>query len=115
MSYQLVFWKQPIDFPEEPRRVYEQLINGERVNELDEVQGDRFLGRVTEAFAFGWERLDEFNWERSDGSFVVEVGPQHFMIVSYSLPGDVLNDFIDIAAEFGCQLYDPQTDVRFKG
>ncbi len=115
MSYQLVFWKQPIDFPAEPRRVYEQLMNGERVDDLDEVQGDRFLGRVAEAFAFGWERLDEFNWERADGSFVVEVGPQHFVVESYDLPGDVLNEFIDIAAEFGCKLYDPQTGVRFAG
>ncbi len=115
MSYQLVFWKQPTGTPADPQPVYERLLDGERVAELEEVPGDRFLARVAEQFAAGWERLDEYNWERADGSFQVEVGPQHFLVVSYSLPGEVLNEFIDIAAEFECKLYDPQTGVRFEG
>lgn len=115
MSYQLVFWKQPSGTPPDPQPVYERLMDGERVDGLDELPGNRFLDRVAEQFAAGWERLDRYNWERPDGSFQVDIGPQYFVVVSYSLPGEVLNEFIDIAAEFGCKLYDPQTGVRFEG
>ena len=45
----------------------------------------------------------------------MEVGPRHFLILSYRLPGKVLNQFIDIGAEFGCKLYDPQVGERFEG
>jgi len=115
MSYQLIFWKQPPGSPADPLAVYERLMAGERVAGLDELPGDRFRAGVAEAFAVGWERLDEYNWERADGSFQIEVGPQHFLVVAYSLPGEVLNEFIDIGSKFGCKLYDPQTGVRFEG
>jgi hypothetical protein len=115
MSYQLVFWKQERGSPVDPRPVYERLMDEEQVVGLSVLPGDRILERIAETFRDGWNRLDRLNWERADGAFQVEVGPQHFLIVSYSLPGEVLNLFIDIGAEFGCKLYDPQVGERFEG
>jgi len=115
MSYQLVFWKQSASAVTMPQSVYERLMAGERVAGLCDLPGDRFLARIAEHFTAGWERLDDYNWEHVDGSFQVAVGPQHFLVISYNLPGEVLNEFIDLAAEFGCKLYDPQTGERFEG
>jgi hypothetical protein len=106
MSYQLVFWKQPPGEPADPQAVCEQPMDGELAAGLDEVPGDDFLTRITERFAAGFERLDGCNWERADGSFQVAFGPRHFLVISYSLPDEVLDEFVDIAAEFGCRLYD---------
>lgn len=115
MSYQLVFWSQQPGEPSNPQQVCERLMEGEAVDGLEELPGDRILSRIAEAFSQGWERLDDLNWERSDGSFQVEIGLQYFLIESYSLPGEVLNQFIDIGAEFGTKLYGPQVGERFEG
>ena len=115
MSYQLVFWKQPAECAVAPQSIYERLMEEEHVPELDHLLNDRFLALVAETFAVGWQRLDEYNWEGIDGAFQIEVGPQHLLVTSYGLPGEILNEFIDIAAGFGCKLYDPQAGVRFEG
>ncbi len=115
MSYDLAFWKQTPTTQTEPQVTFERLLNEERVEGLDELLIERILARIAEVFAVGWERLDKYNWERDDGSFQVGVGSQYFLIFSYSLPGEVLNEFIDIATEFGCKLYDPQTMERYEG
>jgi hypothetical protein len=114
VSYDLSFWKQKPRVRLDPQAVYERLLEGERIEGLVDLPVDRILARIAETFVDGWERLDEYNWEAAEGSFQVHVSPQHFLISSYSLPGEVLNLFIDIGLEFGCRLYDPQTDVRFE-
>ncbi|MFO0843809.1 MAG: hypothetical protein U0797_15675 [Gemmataceae bacterium] len=115
MSYELVFWKQSPGNPADPLPIYEQLMEGEQVAGLEKLPGDRILGRVAEMFKDGWVRLDELNWERSQGAFLVELGPQHFRVDCYGLPGEVVNLFIDIGAEFGAKLFDPQVGERFEG
>lgn len=90
MSYQLVFWKQSPGSPVNAQVAYEGLLDGEHVSDLVPVPGVRFLARVADVFGDGWERLDELNWEGAGGAFQIEVGPQHFLVVGYSLPAEGL-------------------------
>jgi hypothetical protein len=95
--------------------VYSRLCAAERVEGLEDLPIERIMARVAEAFASGWERLDEWNWESAEGSFQISTTPQYFRVDCYGLTGETMNQFIDIAQEFGCKLYDPQTGVRFEG
>ncbi|MDB5344723.1 MAG: hypothetical protein JWP89_3100 [Schlesneria sp.] len=115
MSYDLCFWKQAPKAPADPQDTYERLIEGERVEGVSDLPADRILTRIAEIFTGSWERLDDSNWEREDCSFQVWFTPQCFVVYAYSVPGDDLNLLIDIGAEFGCMLYDPQVGERFEG
>jgi hypothetical protein len=65
---------------------------------LDDLAGDRFVARVAAHFTDGWERLDDYNWERQDGSFQLEIGPQHFMVTHTGPPSRGWRDKADVAA-----------------
>jgi hypothetical protein len=113
MSYDLGFWKQEPGSTLDPQGVYERLSEGERVEGLEDLPVDRITARIAETFSEGWDRLDPDNWESPQGSFQVSTTPQSIRVDCYGLTGEVMNEFIGIAQEFGCPLYDPQTGVRF--
>jgi hypothetical protein len=113
VSYDLAFWKQVPGTPADHQTTYERVLEEERVEGLADLPGDSILARIAETD--GWERLDQYNWEAAQGAFQVWIGPQCFIVHSYSLPGEVLNLFIEIGVEFGCRLYDPQVGERYEG
>jgi hypothetical protein len=113
MAHQLVFWKQAPGNPPDAHAVYVELMREEAVAGLDTLPGDRFLARVAEEFATGWERIDERAWE-GDGLFQIETGPQHVLVICHSVTEETMNRLIDIGLELGCRLYDPQIKWRFE-
>ncbi|MFL5329300.1 MAG: hypothetical protein ACJ8C4_10330 [Gemmataceae bacterium] len=115
MSYDLCFWKQNSSSPGDHQATYARLLEEQVVEGLSELPKIEILNHITETFGEGWKRLDDYNYECPQGSFQVCIGPQYFVISSYSLPGEILNLFIDVAAEFGCKLFDPQVGERFEG
>jgi len=108
MDYHLVFWKQTPGVSADPREVYQRLIHGKRVPGLDELPGARVKARVLDAFASGWYQRNELYWEGPGVRVAVRIGPQHFGIECNVLPVELLNRFMEIGAEFGCNPFDPQ-------
>jgi len=116
MSYDLDFWKYQPGVVLSHQEVYEKLSNGSAVDGLEEIPIPKILKRVNEVFSLaGWRKIDDAHWESEKGSFEIYTTPQFLRVDCYSMAGEDMNLFIDIATEFGCPLYDPQTGERFDG
>jgi hypothetical protein len=115
VSYDLNFWKQKPGVRLDAQTVYERLSAGEHVEGLEDLPIDRMMGKVCQAFAIGWSRLDPVTWEAPRKSFQVFTTPQFFRVDCGGMTGEEMNRFIDIGIEFGCPLYDPQTGQRYEG
>ncbi len=116
MSYDLDFWK----YENEPgegqdhQAIYEKLSNGETVAGLAQLPIDQIMQQVADRFTqAGWEEVDAVSWEKDGSAFQLFTTKQFFRVDCYGMEGEDMNAFIDIAAEFGCPLYDPQVEERF--
>ncbi|MAT72744.1 MAG: hypothetical protein CMJ58_24965 [Planctomycetaceae bacterium] len=114
MSYDLDFWKYRKDVSLDDQETYERLSDGQFVDGLEELPIDLMLARLKEVFA-SWQQVDERFWQGDSGSFEVFTTPQFFRVDCYGMDGEDMNSIIDVAAEFGCPLYDPQVGQRFDG
>jgi hypothetical protein len=112
MSYHLVFWKEKPDAKLAPKHVDAELNAGKVIEGLEDLPTEHILDRIRSAHSTGWTQLDPFTWEASKKSFQVFIKPQFFLVTCGGLTGEEMNVFIDIGIEFGCALYDPQTEVR---
>jgi len=113
MGYDLNFWKQQPGVKLDAQGTYERLSNGEEVEGVESLPIDEIAGRVEQAFAT-WSRLDPVTWDGPVGGFQLYMTPRLFRVDCFGMTGDDMNTFINIALEFGCPLYDPQTGVRFE-
>lgn len=116
MSRHLAFWKYDDGIYYDNQQVYEEVCcDGKSLKGLFELPVNDILGRVNEVFS-NYEKLDEYNYESTDGDFTVIVTEQAVLFdCSWSLPEPELNKIIDIMLEFDCPLYDPQISMRFDG
>lgn len=109
MSYDLVMWKSQSGVSLTPQEVYEQLCEGEPVDSLEHLPLDRILESVKERFPGIEEDMYELNWENGEESLQVTWSPQHAHFECHSPSEDTLLRLVQIAAEFECVLYDPQS------
>ena len=114
MGYDLNFWKYQPGKVLDHLETYQKLSDGKEVDGLEELPIEKITERVKQVFAT-WEQLDWQTWQSANGSFQIYVTPQLFRVDCYGMNGDDMNLFIDIGAEFGCPLYDPQVNQRFDG
>jgi hypothetical protein len=119
MSYDLAFWKQDESEKRSARELYELFLERRRVDGFPELPVEAVVARLMETFPSsvrepngGSEWLD---WTSEDGGsgFQVEWTSQCVWTSLRPLDGDRANLIVDVANEFGCALYDPQTDERF--
>jgi len=119
VSYDLVFWRQDAAEDRPPQMLYEAFLERQRVEGIAELPVDAFLERLMQAFPSlvrepngDGEWLD---WTSPDGrsGFQVEWTSQCGWATLRPLDEDCANRIIDVANDFGCALYDPQTDERF--
>ena len=116
MSYDLDFWKYRNGVSLEHHSVYERLSDGEYVEGVEDLPIEAMLLRLKEIFSDGWSQLDELAWESDGrGAFQIFTTSQFFRVDCYGMEGEDMNRFIDLGAEFGCSLYDPQVETRFDG
>lgn len=115
MSYDLNFWNEPADFKEKPQNVYRSLSDGVPVDGLNQIDVCGFYKRIIQEFPSAEESHGFLNWEGESNSFQVSSSSQHVRIDCYGETGEWMNVFIDIGKEFGCPLYDPQTNERYVG
>ena len=117
MGYQLVFWREEVPCGK-PSDTYARLMEEISVSGLASIPTEPIVLRIASAFSEGIEGVSDgfgMSWVAEDdaSSFQVETSAQHVLVELRPLNRDIANTIIDIATEFGCPLYDPQTDERF--
>ena len=122
MSYDLCFWRETSPHAVPPQVVSSQL------TDLQESCGIALLpvAKIKERFLASFPEVEdsgnELNWEGAGSYFQVSwpIGLKPgftagiFVTCGYELlkTPDVVNRIIAVANEFGCALYDPQSDER---
>lgn len=127
MSYDLYFWKQMPACKDTPGAIVQAFHEGgSATDQLEQLDINAFVARVQAVFpgseleTYRHPETGEFRQlilDPEDTDWVVLVGwsNKHIEVESHGAPGETLNLFIDIAIEFDCPLYDPQTGVRYVG
>jgi hypothetical protein len=127
MSYFLSFWKQTSECRRSPKQIEDLLLEDPKRQALDGLEpldtwriaarfSEFFPEIVDNRFSKSTE-LAQSEWESQDGtrSFVIDWYSLHFGIQCCTATTDELNRAIDVAIEFGCRLFDPQTGIRYEG
>jgi hypothetical protein len=114
MSYDINFWKQerPLDLG--AQEIYKRLSAGDSVDGLASLPVERILAELREAFP-AFDPTEKFPLVSiGDGSIEFIWSVQHFR---FDLRGDVgaehQNLLVQIMAEHGCPMYDPQLGKRY--
>jgi hypothetical protein len=115
MSYELIFWHQT------PAQTKSPLAgtDGQHADGLTELPVEEILSSVMRHFPGTKSELNRpaewLSWVSSNGrdSFEVTWSRQHFRIDCRRLHSDHMNQLVEIGAEFGCPLFDPQINERF--
>lgn len=116
MSYNLHFWNQSPCCTLEPSKVLEQLTDCNIPSGVESLPSDKIRGRILEEFP-SIEDLGSpsLTWESGDECFLVSIGENCIDVESHGATAETLNQLIELAIEFDCHLYDPQTGVRYVG
>ena len=89
---------------------------GDEVRDLSELPVAQYTERILEVVPGAVLSETQILWESDDHRAACVVGWSS-QWVHVNLTGDwphsLANYFIDVGDEFGCALYDPQTDERF--
>lgn len=125
MSYDLYFWRQEPECSLSPAEIVGRLeeSNTPDIPGLAHLDTARLIVRLREVLPEIYENQTtdpdfplQLIWEdKDDNAFLVHWSEIHVSIESHGVDGEILNKIIDVALEFGCRLYDPQTDVRYDG
>ena len=119
MSYDLLFWKQEAGLTLDPADVLSSIAEDKPIVGLAGLPIREWTEAVLKAFPDAREEpngsREWITWTSRDEakSFQMEWSPVHVWVTCRPLNIDIANRFIDIASEFGCLLYDPQTGERF--
>ncbi len=114
MGRQLVFWKYEDNVRLDDKKVYEKICDQEDIDGLLPLPINEILLQINSVFS-RYNKLDDYNFESANGSFTLYITERSVIFdCSWGLPEAELNKMIDIMNEFGCPLYDPQIEVRFK-
>lgn len=115
MSMDLDFWKYKKDVEQNHKEVYEEACcGGIELPVLEILPIGEIRDRIFSAFK-DWTTMDGDTFKKEGhGSFSIFTTSQIVRIDCFDMDGDVMNTFIDIMAQYGCALYDPQTSERFE-
>ena len=123
MSYDLYFWKQTADCTTMPSEIVESFITGDKILGLEPIPITQILAQLQKIFPQlkpanpkNPKSEPRLEWQSKGGAscFFVSWSELHFEIEGYNVRKSRYNQIIDIALEFNCPLYDPQTDVRYE-
>ncbi len=114
MSMDLNFWKYKEGAAHDDSRVYElACCDGGHMDVLEPLPIDEIIGKTAAVFS-GWDSPDNCHYEKENrGAFEIFTTPQIVRFDCSGMLGEDMNALIDILAEFGCPLYDPQVPARF--
>lgn len=114
MSMDLDFWKYREGAAHNDSKIYEAACCDGKISEdLENLPIEEILEKVAAAFPC-WKALNSKSYENEDGSaFEIFTTSQIVRFDCYGMKGGDMNLLMDILAEFGCPLYDPQVSTRF--
>lgn len=113
MSVDLDFWRYKEGAVHDNDKIYSlACCDGETVEGLEDLPIEDILKKTASVFS-DWNALNENIYEKSDASFEISVTSQTVRFDCYGVSEDDMNRLIDIMADFGCPLYDPQISTRF--
>ncbi len=123
MSYDLYFWRQSADVTLAPGDVLRALLNGSTPAGIARIPIEDVLARlrvefpdIIENHTQDPEQPLQLIWDSpSNGTFLLAWSSYYLGVEGHGVPGDVFNRIIDVMHEFGCPLYDPQTETRYVG
>ena len=123
MSYDLYFWQQSAECDVAPDVAIQRFSESQTVDGIAPLDVSAIIARLKDVFPDITENplsLAEcpvqLIWEHdTDGTFIALPCTTYLCIESHGASNDVLNRIIDIAHEFKCPLYDPQTNERYTG
>lgn len=112
--YELLFWRYQDGIYLNHHLVYEAIIEEQEVAGLEELPVTVILNRINTLFS-QWEKVDDNSWKnnKGKGAFQIKTTPQSIQIDCYGTEGKVMNQLVDVLAEFNCPLYDPQVPERY--
>ena len=116
-SYELFFWRQESMMTLSSRAIYESLRDGRAVDGLAHLAIDQLVAGVMVSFPearvepHGAERVT-WRAENGEDGFEVTWSPQHLRVDCWHLGEAAVTTFIELAARYGCPLYDPQSGQR---
>lgn len=112
MSYDLCFWREETPTGLTPSEIYGRACDGEWIDGLAELPMEDILDAFERAFP---EIRPEGDCPRPVGAFQVETTYGLAVFVScYGSPVSDINRIIELMIDFGCPLYDPRVDERFR-
>ena len=127
MSYQLTFWKYNNGIYLDSKKVYnDSCIEYLKVDGLSALPVDKIINDIKNRHK-NWELMQEstldgekgtvytFLFDKDNRAFEAEISEQSVLFDCHGLDGDQMNELIDIMLEYGCCLYDPQTETRYDG
>lgn len=120
MAYSLYFWRETEAALATADEVCAQLCEELAVPGVAQLPMDRIRQSFVDAFPGIKEGASGLEWEGSGSYFEVEWSPARCNLLTvlcgYKLlkSPDTMNRIIDVAAKFGCALYDPQTGERYQ-
>ncbi len=114
MTYDLNFFKEQPGVEIDALAVYEQLCDEHEVPGLVELPVERMLARIKEMYPDEWTQYDDGHWESSEDVIEVTSRPCFLRVDFPALGREDLEAMMELAREFDCPLYDPQTGERFE-
>jgi hypothetical protein len=120
MSYELIFWRQMTLMSQSSKAIYDNLNEGRPVDGLGELPIEEILSRVIDNFAGAQREINGSQewvlWRSPNGedSFEVTWSDWHVRVDCHHVQLTDMNRLVEIAAAFGCPLYDPQGGERFR-
>lgn len=115
MSMELDFWKYKDNVAHNHAIVYTTACcDGKLMEELENLPTDGILKRISAVFS-GWTiQNDGKDFEKEGhGAFQIFTTEQIVRFDCYGMQEKDMNALMDILADFGCPLYDPQISERF--
>lgn len=114
MSYDLWFWNQTKKCSHRPETVVRRLCEGGRLTGIESLDLDAIEARLIDCFP----KFRGNMYHTKARYFTLDKYPPYgFQIVSTppqdKKTAEMLNKIIDVANEFGCALYDPQSGQRY--
>ncbi len=114
MTYDLNFFKEQPGVEIDMQAAYEQLSLEKDVPGLAELPVERMLARIKELYPDEWTQYGDGHWESTEDALEVMLTPYFLRVDFPGLGREDLEAMMELAREFDCPLYDPQTGERFE-
>ena len=109
----LSFWKYKTDTVQNDEAVYNKLIAGIKVDEVEQLPVKNILLNIKDVFG-EWNWTSQTTLEKDEQMIEIFMTEQIVRFDCYSVTNENMNLIIDIMNKYGCPLYDSSISIRFE-